>query len=292
MTPCQLFDGDFPRGPQQRGQHSPGQNLEARPVIVIPDRINGLDLCSLQWPVDYQKVKDAGFSFAYIKSSQYSRIMDYRFSAHMAGFKSVGMAVAPYHFCSHDTDPEEQAEFFYRASGGLGSKPGELPPMMDWEFCTPSKYPDHPQHCVTWIERFAARVTKLWYPDNSDLLLAGFPARLPVLYTYPFYAAGHQPQLGGSGLAKYPLCYASYSTGTALQPDRIPDHKLPSPWTTWTICQHKGNDGRVPGVKGACDMQVFNGNSADWAAFRGINRPHKEEPHPAAVSEASRSLNK
>ncbi len=267
------------------------QPPQAVPLVVIPDRINGIDVCSLQWGLDAEKVKAAGFDFAYVKSSQYSRIMDGRFSGLVSQFKDAGMAVGAYHFCAHDTDPALQAEFFYRASEGLGSKPGDLPPMMDWEFCTASKYPNHPQHCVDWIEAFAARVTKLWYPDNDTLQLAGLRPRLPTIYTYPVYAGGHQPALQMSqSLGGYPLTFASYTQGVPLQPTRIPDHPIPLPWKSWTLCQHKGNEGRVPGVPGACDMDVFNGSAADFAAFRGINRPISGTTNNAAIDELPRTF--
>ncbi len=261
-------------------------------MITVPDRINGIDVCSLQWGLDATKIKAAGFEFAYVKASQYSRIMDTRFSQLVAQFKDAGMAVGSYHFCAHDTDPVAQAEFFYRASEGLGSKPGELPPMSDWEFCTASKYPNHPQHCVDWITAFAARVEKLWYPDNDSLVLAGFQPRLPVIYTYPYYSAGHQPSLGASGVGKYPLCYASYTPGVDLHPSRIPDHKLPKPWSVWTLCQHKGSDGRVPGVPVPCDMQVANMTRTEWLQFLGLNRPASATEHPAAIDEVQRGFNK
>ncbi len=243
-------------------------------AAIIEGFINGFDLCSIQdayKPVDFAAAKSAGFDFVYIKSSQYSRITDGKFSSLRDRAIAAGLAVGAYHFCSHDTDPVEQAEFFYRASEGLGSKPGELPPMLDWEFCTPSKYVDHPAHCVRWIEVCASRVTQLWYPNNAQDQLDGYLPRKPTVYTYPNYSANHQPALSKSDVWQYPLCYASYTKGTALGPGR-PVHALPLPWDLWALCQHKGNDGRVPGVAGACDMQVFNGTSADFALFRGLNR--------------------
>ncbi len=240
-------------------------------MVTIPDRINGIDLCSLQdaVPLNAKVIKEAGFAFAYVKASQYSNLPDSRFDSLVDRLSAEGISVGAYHFCAHDTDPRKQAEFFFRASRGLGTKRGQLPPMADWEFCTATRYPNHPTHCVTWIETFLQRCTELWYPDNDHCSVP----RLPVIYTYPYYAAGHQPALASSELGKYPLCYASYTTGTTLQPSRIPDHPLPKPWLKWTLCQHKGNDGRVPGIVGACDMQVFNSTSGDWDQFLGLVRP-------------------
>ncbi len=76
-----------------------------------------------------------------------------------------------------------------------------------------------------------------------------------------------------------------------MRPAQIPVHALPKPWAQWALCQHKGNDGRVPGVTGACDMQVFNGSSAEFALFRGLNRPTAAGlSEPAAIDEVRRVL--
>ncbi len=237
---------------------------------IVEGLINGFDLCSLQdsyKPVDFAAAKSAGFDFVYIKSSQYSSTVDGRFASLRDRARNAGLAVGAYHFCSHDSDPYAQAAFFYRSSENLGTVQGDLPPMCDWEFCTPSKYKDHPQHCVDWLVSFAGEVKRLWYPHED---------RQPIIYTYPNYSGMHQPSLehANVALSVFGLCFASYTPGQVLQrKDQIPAHPLPKPWTSWTLCQHKGNDGRVPGVTGACDMSVFNGSSADFARFRGIDRP-------------------
>ncbi len=258
-------------------------------MVIVPGRINGIDICGIQdinGSLDAKKIKESGFDFAYVKSSQYSSIRDLKFSSLVERLRDADIRVGAYHFCSHDSDPTKQAEHFFKSSKGLGSKPGELPPMCDWEYCTPSHYTNnpeyplgHPGHCVWWIVTFMEAVTKLWYPDNA-LALNGvgdgrINPRLPVIYTYPNYSTTHQPHLGQAKgkINIYPLCYASYTPGTKLQPTRIPDHPLPKPFTSWTLCQHKGNDGRVPGIVGACDMQVFNGSQGEFDTFCGVLKP-------------------
>jgi len=256
--------------------------MSASSPFIVPNRINGIDLCpTIQVNVDFKKVKDHGFEFVYIKSSQYSKTSVGAFSKYLDRARDAGLRVGAYHFCSHDTEPEAQAQFFFRASGGLGSKSGELPPMVDWEFCTPSNYKPHPFHCVNWAERFMKTATELWYPDNENRIIK----RLPTLYTYPNYAKTHQPSLQASVLGIYPLCYASYASkpdgkgGFKLIP-WLPNesqealHKVPMPWAGNRLWQYSGNNGLpVPGISGDCDRQLFNGSSGDWAEFLGLQRP-------------------
>ncbi len=126
--------------------------------MIVGGAINGIDLCGeFQWPVDAAAIKEAGFDYAYVQSSRYSAQRSRNFDALVGRLRNAGLSVGAYHFCSHDTDPAQQARFFHQASNGLGSNPGELPPMADWEHCTPSHYPDHPQHCVSWIATFFLR---------------------------------------------------------------------------------------------------------------------------------------
>jgi GH25 family lysozyme M1 (1,4-beta-N-acetylmuramidase) len=245
---------------------------------IVEGMINGLDLCSIQdrLPIDPKAIKDAGFEFVYVKASQYSSTKDLRFDSLVDRLRNAGLSVGAYHFCSHDTDPDKQAEFFYKASSGLGSKPGELPPMVDWEFCTPShyssnaqKYPlGHPKHCVDWLERMALAVTNLWYPDNDNRLCQ----RFPVVYSYPNYCGSHQPALGESWIGGYPLCFASYRNDGAIPlKDHVVSHTIPRPWKTWALCQYSGDKGvAVPGISGACDRQVFNGDETAFRKFRGL----------------------
>lgn len=246
-------------------------------ALIIQDAINGIDVTpSIQTRIDWSKVKAAGFEYVYIQSSRYSSVREPNFYKYVAAAQSAGLWAGAYHFCSHDTDPTKQAEFFYSASAGLGRTPGELPPLADWEFCTAGayrapKYPlGHPAHCVDWIEKFLERCDSLWGvgPFCSSFYGTG-------IYTFPAYANRHQPALSASSLGKRWLCYASYKPGPWMPKDQamVPVHPTPAPWSTPKLVQYSGDKGLpVPGVVGACDRQVFKGTGADWDRFRGIGR--------------------
>lgn len=250
--------------------------------------VDGIDLCSIQCPggklPDFKAVFDAGFEFVYVKSSQYSRIQDHMFSKIVEAATRAGLNCGAYHFCSQSTTtsmgwemtvPEEQMEFFYKASEGLGKNPSELPPMIDWEHCTkPSK-----AQCVDWLRKAAKKAEELWYPQNDSTVAFenGWKARKPVVYTYPYYAQSHQPDLSiAEELGEYPLCFASYkSKGQKLLPwyplpGEAPLHKVPKPWDKALLVQYSGNNGlKVPGISVDCDRQVFTGTGEDWERFVG-----------------------
>lgn len=241
------------------------------PASLIPDRINGIDISSAQGEIPFALLKEKGFEFVYIQCTRYSSQIDAGLERRRDKALEAGLRVGVYHFFSPTSpgpEPEKaQAEFFYKTSKGLGKLAGELPPMLDWENKpTCLNRPDkHPKECVHEMMRFANACKQLWYPDSG---------RYPTIYTYPDYSWTHQPHLSeATELDYFPLTYASYTMGLSLYPSRIPDHKVPLPWTEWHLCQIKGNDGRIPGYKGPVDRLVFNGSSADWDKFCGIERP-------------------
>lgn len=218
------------------------------------------DMCSLQNPehVDFEAMKASGIRGVYFKSSQYSSSLDGTFNIGVERAEKAGLVVGAYHFAYCGSDPWKQMAFFFAASRGLGSKEGELPPMLDWEFAkngldgTPLKKSD----TVKWAVSAMAAAKMMWYPDND---------RLPTLYTFPFFAYERQPWLGQEGsLAKYPLTLAAYPT--------IP-LELPKPWNKVTIHQYIGNGGRVPGVSTDCDRDRFCGSEEDFQRFLGYREP-------------------
>jgi lysozyme len=240
--------------------------------------IDGCDLCSLQGNVDFDRManESAGgpdrepMRFVYIKSSQYSGTPDMNFMRYADAAQKAGLMVGAYHFCSQASDPDAQMRFFYRTSGGMGKNPGELPPMIDWEYCTVPP----PLHCVDWLRKALETAEDLWYPQNQSHALVGPRARKPVVYTYPYYAKQHQPYLDLSGAENYPLCQATYvSKKDYPQEFQLDLVKAISPWSVPTLLQYSGNGGmRVPGVSVDCDRDLFLGSIAEFEQFCGIFR--------------------
>ncbi len=214
-----------------------------------------VDMCSLQDPehVDFAKMRDSGIRGVYFKSSQYSASKDPTFSIGVKRAKAAGLACGAYHFAYCGKPAAAQMAFFLAASDGLGAVPGELPPMLDWEFAVNGDdgRPLAKSDTVRWAMDAMDEAQELWYP-NGD--------RMPTIYTFPFFAGERQPWLGQcSKLADYPLTLAAYPT--LITP--------PKPWDKVTIHQYIGNGGRVPGVTPDCDRDRFMGSEDDFQRFLG-----------------------
>lgn len=244
-----------------------------------------IDLCdisSVQGHIDFRRMANepaggpdgAPMKGVYIQSSRYSSTPELTFLKYRDAAMKEGLLVGAYHFCWQGGDPEKQMEFFFNACHGLGQKSGELPPMIDWEFCKP---PLGQIDCVDWLIKASAHAESLWYPENQKLLLNGPRARKPIIYTFPYFAGNHQPELSQSGMNRYPLCLASYKDKPWYPKEgEAPVHPVPKPWTTATMCQYSGNNGlSVPGVHGACDRDVFLGSTSDFEQFCGIFKTHE-----------------
>jgi GH25 family lysozyme M1 (1,4-beta-N-acetylmuramidase) len=250
-----------------------------------PGIIWGFDISGVQWEdcgnksPNFRKAADAGFRFVYIQSSRYSKTKENHFDRMVEDAQNAGLKVGAYHFCSQQTDPIAQADFFRVASGGLGVQPGDLPPILDWEYCTPTYYVErpetyplgHPGHCVDWIAKAAVRTEENFYgvEQSYEAMPIG---RKPGIYTYPNYGATHQPALGQSlQLGTFPLHLASYLPGDVLPSEgHIPSHRPPAPWSKATIVQVVGNGGYVPGVVGPCDIDCFIGSEEEFLRFAGL----------------------
>lgn len=256
-------------------------------------RIDGLDLSSIQYSnthgaIDYKAVKDAGYDFVYIQSSRYSSTIDYPFDKMARGFNAAGVLVGAYHFCYQGSDPVRQMKFYHEASEGWGSSPGQLPPMIDWEHC----HDLSSQACVDWLVTAAAECERLWYPHNSDLILAGRKPRKPVIYTFPDFANNrHKDALEKAlGLGAYPLAWAAYKSTTAYwkpeegqEPEVLgPIYHMPKPWeqNRWTFWQY-GYKGAVPGINGDVDKDLFNGSTGDLLELAGVYKLHTPTEWPS-----------
>lgn len=228
--------------------------MKERPALELPGFVDGVDVSMLQHPIDYEKVRLAGFRFAIVKGSEGSGYIDPRVQQHINGFMSAGIYVTVYGFARPGNgNPEAQADALVRSMGGVW-----LPrPVLDLETA-----PDimTPAALVDFSERFLDRLEVHGAADG-------------VFYTYPSFAPRMQPALAASSrLARAALWLAQYASLEAAwapaTPTQLAWAKAPKPWSEWKLWQYSGNKGyRVPGVPVDCDRNLFRGTVdelRDW----------------------------
>lgn len=239
-------------------------------------RIYGADVTpSIQSNIDPDLMYGSGgCEFCYVQCTRFSTQAEAGYHEYTQRLFRAGISPGAYHFCWQGGDPIQQAKHFFEHSQGVGTGPGELPPMIDWEYCKnlPEKV------CLDFLVAMAAEVKRLWYPPGSDR-----EHRMPVIYTYPDFARQHPLLASTAELEKYPLCLAYYGLGKEWTPDEDEEPKLvPKPWQKASLWQYAGNAGRLAGVQGACDRQVWLGSHVEWLSFIGADTD-VEEPGPGAI---------
>lgn len=192
--------------------------------------INGVDLSRWQGSVDFVKIKGAGKSYVFIKTTQGSQDVDPDYSRNIMNARAAGMVAGSYHFYMTDDKPDAQ---FANFSKHVSLQAGDLPPVVDIEVLSRNSLPNTAAELKTFLS-----------------LLQNKYGVKPILYSGESFANEYL-----NGFAAYPLWLAEYNK------DKIP--QLPLDWKQWTFWQHTQN-GRVAGVEGNVDLNRFNGTQAQF----------------------------
>ena len=194
--------------------------------------VHGIDVSAYQGRIDWPEVARHGVRFAFIKASEGGTLHDSRFARNWREARAAGISCGAYHYFQPTRDGQTQADLFV---GTVPLAAGDLPPVLDVEAAH--------FHDVASLRREVARWLRL--------VEAHYGVR-PILYSnhnfYAHYLAGH--------FDDYPLWLAHYEV------------EAPSlPRTKWIIWQHS-DEAYVPGIRGAVDFNVFQGNYQALLALR------------------------
>jgi len=179
---------------------------------------------------------DYPITFIYIKSTEGISIRNRYFTADYAAARRRGIHVGAYHFFSTRQRPQDQAGFFLKHTI---LRKGDLPPVLDVE----------PSDAL--IQRMGGTEVLL---QNMRIWLKIVEERVgvrPILYVNQNFVHKHLDQA--------PDLKRDYRVWIARYGEYKPDVKLAiwqlSPW------------GRVRGIEGEVDINVFNGYKGHWDEF-------------------------
>lgn len=205
----------------------------------------GVDVASYQGYPAWHRVASAGYAFAFTKATEDTGYINPTFAHNWAGIKAAGMHRGAYHFARPGGfDAADEARYFLDAVGAVGGlETGDLL-ALDIE----SGNGDMGRWALDFLRVCEAR--------------CGFK---PLVYTGRWFMQGRsfdEPELAGYG-----LWLAAYQA-------QMPSP--PAPWEVVAFWQHSSS-GRVPGIDGDVDLNVFNG-AADRIALYG--KPASDPPPP------------
>jgi len=199
--------------------------------------VQGIDVSQWQGDIDWDKVRRAGVDFAFIKATEGGDHLDHRFLQNWEAAKRAGVPRGAYHFVYWCRPAHEQALWFML---NVPADPTALPPVLDVEWNA------HSSTCPSRIDPARAR-------EMITVMLNAMEAHTgqkPILYTDRVFHAqvleGHFED------------YYFWLRSVAAEPQEI-FHKRR--WLFWQFT----TTGRVPGIEGDVDRNVFNGRSKDWS---------------------------
>ncbi|MEM0947488.1 MAG: GH25 family lysozyme [Pseudomonadota bacterium] len=203
--------------------------------------IHGVDVSRWQGDVDWHRVRDAGVSFAFLKATEGGDLSDPMFETYWSGTKDAGIQRSAYHFFYFCRPAVEQARWFIR---NVPRDRNALPHVLDLE------WNPHSPTCRIRPDGATVRAEARRFLD----LLEAHYGRRPIIYTtIDFYEDTGIGQLRGT---EYWLRSVA----------RHPSEAYPG--KTWTFWQYSGT-GRVPGIEGPVDLNVFSQSPEAWVRWSG-----------------------
>uniref|UniRef100_A0AB33JD14 Glycoside hydrolase family 25 protein n=1 Tax=Prevotella sp. GTC17260 TaxID=3236796 RepID=A0AB33JD14_9BACT len=195
--------------------------------------IHGIDISHYQGKINWDKLQNAMIEscplrFIIIKSTEGASEIDENFEENFNHAREYGFLRGAYHFWSVKSTAREQANFFLKKVNLLD---GDLPPVLDVEKKPKNQsIEDFQQDILTWLHIVEDR-----YHVK------------PIIYTYYKFKEAY---LNAPVFEDYPYWIAHYYV------DKV---EYKGAWKFW---QHT-DAGRLPGIKGYVDFNIYNGSFYD-----------------------------
>ena len=196
--------------------------------------IHGIDVSHHQGRIDWEELKDNGMinkcpiRFVMIKATEGATQIDENFEDNFYQARENGFTRGAYHFYSVHSTARQQAEFFLRQ---VKLENGDLPPVLDVEHKPKEQTDVQFQNSV-----------KEWL----DIVENHYKVK-PIIYTYYKFKMKY---LNDSIFDQYPYWIAHYYVDSVEYKGR------------WKFWQHT-DVGRLPGIKGNVDLNIYNGSFYD-----------------------------
>lgn len=195
--------------------------------------IHGIDISHYQGNIDWEQLKNAMIEgcpvrFIIIKSTEGTSSLDSNFKENFNQARDYGFIRGVYHFWSNKSSARDQAYFFLDK---VKLEDGDLPPVLDIEHMPKGRsVEDFQRDVLTWLHIVE---------DKYHVK--------PIIYTYYKFK---EKYLSAPVFDDYPYWIAHYYV------DKV---EYKGPWKFW---QHT-DVGRLPGIKGYVDFNIYNGSFYD-----------------------------
>jgi len=216
---------------------------------AVSSTILGIDMYHGDDPVTWSQVKNAGYIFAWCKSTQGTTYTDPQFVSNMTTGVTAGEIMGAYHFCDAENNSAASEAAYFLSVAGTYIKTCELPPVLDLE---------DPSTGTGLTSYFTSAALTAWVQGFMSAVQTQ-TGITPVLYT-----SGSIASYLNSSVNTYPLWIANPGTTPTSPPTNI------GVWTNWAFKQYSWT-ANVPGLASSpnSDADVFNGNMTAFNSFLG-----------------------
>jgi lysozyme len=198
--------------------------------------IQGIDVSEHQGEIDWTKIDRRSVNFVFMKATEGGDFRDRQFQRNWAGAKKAGIIRGAYHFFTFCKAGALQAQNFIDA---VPVDRDILPPVIDLEFAGNCQNRPSPVALDRELTAYIQKVTNVYRQQ-------------PILYvTNEFYTAYLQGKF-----TKYAIWISDFYTTPDLNRD---DRE----WLFWQYSER----GRVAGIDGMVDLNVFNGTVERFGDF-------------------------
>jgi lysozyme len=196
--------------------------------------VRGVDVSQHQGRIDWVKLRDQGYAFAFIKATEGADHHDPFFAANWSTARREGIACGAYHFFTFCTAGEQQAANFISTVA-----PGQemLPPAVDIEFIGNCARPPSAVEIRAELATFLNRIESAY-------------ARKPILYV----TSDSYERIVSGAFPDHPI----WVRNIFCEP-KLADH------TGWTFWQY-ADRGRIDGIATLVDLNVFHGAKETFLA--------------------------
>lgn len=216
----------------------------ALPLPIPIGASSGVDVSGHQHPggiaIDWKSVQRDGQSFAFVKASEGEGWSNDYLAQDAKQAANSGLKVGTYHYARPSKDARTQARHYAAKVAQINDH--SLPPVLDIEVAEGKT----PEQLAAWTRTFLNE-----FESQSG--------RKPMIYTYRYFWT--HDMANTKQFAEYPLWLAAYQT------------QAPEPvggWNTIDFWQRSGS-GRIGGIVGDVDLNLFNGDNAQLDAFAAGN---------------------
>lgn len=190
--------------------------------------VEGIDVSHHQSEIRWDSLTKQNLRFVFMKATEGSTHTDTKFDYNWSEAKRVGLKRGAYHFFSMYSNATEQARHFIEK---VKLEQGDLPPVLDFEHDQFFPNPSITDSLDVWLS-----------------IVGQYFKVKPIIYTnyklYNTYIKNH--------LENYPLWIARYNN------EALPFEDAQNPY----IWQY-GNRGRMAGIQGDVDFNVYTGTLSD-----------------------------